>query len=334
MLWDPDPLPRDLARPPTAPGRDRARRRRHGGRRRRNPSAWVHSTAIRSEPTDGRGPRRGPTRTPGREPAPPEVYKMAGITDPRRRARLRRDLRPVLLVMSRCGWEKPRASPAEGEGWKMVDDGKAPSMQGDMPIKPLRRCPLPSNPIGGVRHVPVRRGGASGARHGRRPSGSRMPHKALGHAYGRRARSSSRCGSVGSDPPQVSDDDYLKLRDQGLQSSPGGIPGDGASAPSPAASTPEGPRRLSPRTSLDDEGKALAEEGWGSGSRYVPPRRGPSERGLGHRWSPIPERDFGRVDVLVNNAGIPAVQRDHRHPDRGSWRRILDVQPDRHLPRE
>jgi acetyl-CoA C-acetyltransferase len=106
------------------------------------PPAWILGTSSRSEPP----------AFPGRDPVRPQaclqcvddVYRMAGITDPRHQL----DMAELYVPFS---WHEPIWLEAHGiaepgEGWKMVDDGTT-ELDGDFPIN-CSGGVLSSNPIG------------------------------------------------------------------------------------------------------------------------------------------------------------------------------------------
>ena len=102
----------------------------------------MHGTAIRSEL--GQFPGRDPVNPQGGQDTAADVYKQAGITDPRREV----DVAECYVPFS---WYEPmwmeNLGFAElGEGWKMTESG-ATSMEGDMPIN-CSGGVLSSNPIG------------------------------------------------------------------------------------------------------------------------------------------------------------------------------------------
>jgi acetyl-CoA C-acetyltransferase len=158
----------------------------------KNPPAWIHSTAIRSEPTMGAG-RDVVNPHAGRDCAK-EVYAKAGITDPRREL----DCAEIYVPFSwyEPMWMENLGFAAEGEGWKMVDDGST-SMSGDLPINPSGGV-LSSNPIGAsgmcrFAEAALQVRGMAGEH--QVPNASR----ALGHAYGGGAQFFA-MWVVGSDP--------------------------------------------------------------------------------------------------------------------------------------
>jgi acetyl-CoA C-acetyltransferase len=158
----------------------------------KNPPAWIHSTAIRSEPTMGAG-RDVENPHAGRDCAK-EVYAKAGITDPRREL----DCAEIYVPFSwyEPMWMENLGFAAEGEGWKMVDDGST-AMSGDLPINPSGGV-LSSNPIGAsgmcrFAEAALQVRGMAGEH--QVPNASR----ALGHAYGGGAQFFA-MWVVGSDP--------------------------------------------------------------------------------------------------------------------------------------
>jgi acetyl-CoA C-acetyltransferase len=158
----------------------------------KNPPAWIHSTAIRSEPTMGAG-RDVVNPHAGRDCAK-EVYAKAGITDPRREL----DCAEIYVPFSwyEPMWMENLGFAAEGEGWKMVDDGST-SMSGDLPINPSGGV-LSSNPIGASGMCRF----AEAALQVRGMAGEhQVPNarRALGHAYGGGAQFFA-MWVVGSDP--------------------------------------------------------------------------------------------------------------------------------------
>jgi acetyl-CoA C-acetyltransferase len=106
------------------------------------PPAWVHGTAVRSEPLGMAGrdevdPRAG--RMCARD-----VYKQAGITDPRTEV-------DVVEMYVPFSWYEPMwlenlGFAAEGEGWKMVDNDVT-TLEGELPVD-VSGGVLSSNPIG------------------------------------------------------------------------------------------------------------------------------------------------------------------------------------------
>ena len=141
------------------------------------PPAWVHGTAMRSEPTMFAG-RDEVNPVAGQECAR-DVYRQAGITDPRKEL----DAAEIYVPFS---WFEPmwmenlHFAPL-GEGWKMTDTG-ATSLDGDMPINPSGGV-MCSNPIGASGMLRF----AEAAMQVRGQAGEHQidgAKLALGHAYG------------------------------------------------------------------------------------------------------------------------------------------------------
>jgi acetyl-CoA C-acetyltransferase len=141
------------------------------------PPAWVHGTAMRSEPTMFAG-RDEVNPVAGQECAK-DVYKQAGITNPRKEL----DAAEIYVPFS---WFEPmwmenlHFAPL-GEGWKMTDTG-ATALDGDMPINPSGGV-MCSNPIGASGMLRF----AEAAMQVRGQAGEHQidgAKLALGHAYG------------------------------------------------------------------------------------------------------------------------------------------------------
>jgi acetyl-CoA C-acetyltransferase len=139
--------------------------------------AWVHGTAIRSEPTIGAG-RDMVNPHAGRDCAA-DVYRQAGVTDPRRDI----DCAEIYVPFS---WYEPMwlenlGFAEEGTGWKLVDDGVT-RLDGDLPIN-MSGGVLSSNPIGASGMCRF----AEAAMQVRGTAGEHQvdgARRALGHAYG------------------------------------------------------------------------------------------------------------------------------------------------------
>ena len=141
------------------------------------PPAWVKGTAFRSEPTMFAG--RDQVNPRGGQECAADVFKQAGITDPRREI-------DVVEMYVPFSWFEPMwlenlGFCGEGEGWKLVEDGVT-QMDGDLPVN-CSGGVLSSNPIGasgmlrfGEAAMQVR--GQCGEH---QIDGART---ALGHAYG------------------------------------------------------------------------------------------------------------------------------------------------------
>ena len=141
------------------------------------PPAWVHATAMRSEPTSFAG-RDQVNPLAGRECAK-DLYRKAGISNPRQEI----DAAEIYVPFS---WFEPMwmenlgFAPA-GEGWKMTYEG-ATALDGDLPVNPSGGV-LSSNPIGAsgllrFAEAALRVRGQAGEH---QVDGARL---ALGHAYG------------------------------------------------------------------------------------------------------------------------------------------------------
>ncbi len=142
------------------------------------PAAWIHGSAMRSEPTMFAGRDQVNPRA-GRDCAA-QVYAEAGIGDPR--ADL--DCAEVYVPFS---WYEPMwlenlGFCAEGEGWKLTEAG-ATAFDGDIPWNPSGGV-LSSNPIGASGMI--RFGEAAQQARGRAGGHQVEPRsgRVLGHAYG------------------------------------------------------------------------------------------------------------------------------------------------------
>jgi acetyl-CoA C-acetyltransferase len=141
------------------------------------PPAWVHGTAMRSEPTLFSG--RDQVNPKAGKDCAADVYRQAGITDPRRQF----DLAEVYVPFS---WYEPMwlenlGFADEGTGWKLTDDGST-ELTGDIPWNPSGGV-LSTNPIGAsgmlrFLEAALQVRGQAGAH---QVDGARL---ALGHAYG------------------------------------------------------------------------------------------------------------------------------------------------------
>ena len=113
-----------------------------GARRASKPAAWIDALAVRSEL--GQFPGRNPVRPQAGVECAHDVYRQAGITDPRREI----DMAELYVPFS---WYEPMwleghdiAGP--GEGWKMVDSGET-DIDGAFPVNPSGGV-LSTNAIG------------------------------------------------------------------------------------------------------------------------------------------------------------------------------------------
>ena len=139
---------------------------------RRRLRAWCSATRTRAAAVDrtrpgSTAPRCAPSRPcppaatrSTRRPAAtarPTLYKQAGITDPRERDRLRRDLRAVLVVRADVAGE-PRLRRARATAGSSPRTARPRSTATCRSTCPAACCR--SNPIGASGHAPLRRGGA------------------------------------------------------------------------------------------------------------------------------------------------------------------------------
>jgi acetyl-CoA C-acetyltransferase len=106
------------------------------------PPAWIHALAVRSEL--GQFPGRNPVRPQAGVECAHDVYRQAGITDPRKQI----DMAELYVPFS---WYEPMwleghdiAGP--GDGWKMVDSGET-DLGGAFPVNPSGGV-LSTNAIG------------------------------------------------------------------------------------------------------------------------------------------------------------------------------------------
>ena len=141
------------------------------------PVAWIHGTAVRSEPTMGAGRDRVNPHA-GRDCAK-AVYAEAGITDPLRQI----DCAEIYVPFSwfEPMWLENLGFAEEGTGWKMVHDGST-ELGGQLPIN-MSGGVLSSNPIGAsgmLRFLEVANQ-VRGTAGEHQVDGART---ALGHAYG------------------------------------------------------------------------------------------------------------------------------------------------------
>jgi acetyl-CoA C-acetyltransferase len=141
------------------------------------PPAWVHATAMRSEPTMSAD--RDPVLPRASEQCAQALYAQAGITDPRREI----DCAEIYVPFSwfEPMWLESLGFAGEGEGWKLVEDGVT-ALDGDMPVN-MSGGVLSSNPIGASGMLRF----AEAAMQVRGQAGEHQidgARRALGHAYG------------------------------------------------------------------------------------------------------------------------------------------------------
>ena len=142
------------------------------------PPAWVHGTAMRSEPTMFAG-RNQVNPQAGRACAK-DVFNQAGITNPRKEL----DCAEVYVPFS---WYEPMwlenlGFCDEGDGWKLTDSGATALDGGDIPWN-CSGGVLSSNPIGASGMLRF----LEAALQVRNMAGEHQvegAHRALGHAYG------------------------------------------------------------------------------------------------------------------------------------------------------
>jgi acetyl-CoA C-acetyltransferase len=142
-----------------------------------NKPAWIHGTAIRSEPL-GMAGRDEVNPRAGRDCAA-DLYNQAGITDPRAQI----DLAEIYVPFS---WYEPMwlenlGFAPEGTGWQLTDKGVT-ALDGDLPINPSGGV-LSSNPIGasGMLRFAEAAMQVRGQAGEHQVDGAKL---ALGHAYG------------------------------------------------------------------------------------------------------------------------------------------------------
>jgi acetyl-CoA C-acetyltransferase len=142
-----------------------------------HPPAWVHGTAMRSEPTMSAD--RDPVLPRAGSECAASVFKQAGITDPRREI----DCVEMYVPFSwfEPMWLENLGFAGPGEGWKMVEDGVT-ALDGDLPVN-MSGGVLSSNPIGAsgmlrFAEAAMQVRGQAGAH---QVEGAKL---ALGHAYG------------------------------------------------------------------------------------------------------------------------------------------------------
>jgi acetyl-CoA C-acetyltransferase len=106
------------------------------------PPAWILGSSVRSEPSSF--PGRDPVMSEAAALCADDVYRQAGITDPRRQF----DCAELYVPFS---WYEPMWLEAHhiaepGEGWKMVESGET-ALDGAFPVN-MSGGVLSSNPIG------------------------------------------------------------------------------------------------------------------------------------------------------------------------------------------
>lgn len=148
-----------------------------GGKKAAKPPAWVRGTAVRSEL--GFFPGRDPVNPRGGQDCAKDVYRQAGISDPRRELDMIECYVPFSwyepMWMENLGIVGPR------EGWQLTESG-ATTMEGDIPVN-CSGGVLSSNPIGasGMLRFAEAALQVRGLAGEHQVDGARL---ALGHAYG------------------------------------------------------------------------------------------------------------------------------------------------------
>lgn len=175
MLWDP------IRYDETCPSSDGACAVVLGdedaAERRRDPVAWVHATAMRTEPTTFAGRDQVNPRA-GREAAT-ALWRQAGITDPLSEV----DVAEIYVPFSwfEPMWLENLGFVPPGQGWKLTDAGDT-AIGGRLPVNPSGGV-LSSNPIGasGLLRFAEAAMQVTGKAGKHQVDGART---ALGHAYG------------------------------------------------------------------------------------------------------------------------------------------------------
>jgi acetyl-CoA C-acetyltransferase len=146
-------------------------------RRAPRPPAWIHATAMRTEPTMFAG--RDQVNPQAGKDCARELYRKAGIRDPRREI----DCAEIYVPFSwfEPMWMENLGFAEEGLGWKMTYDG-ATALDGDLPVN-MSGGVLSTNPIGasGMLRFGEAAQQVRGLAGGHQVEGAR---RALGHAYG------------------------------------------------------------------------------------------------------------------------------------------------------
>jgi acetyl-CoA C-acetyltransferase len=140
-------------------------------------AAWIHATAMRTEPTTFAG-RDQVNPQAGRDAAA-ALWKQAGITDPMSQV----DTAEIYVPFSwfEPMWLENLGFAAEGEGWKVTEAGET-ALGGQLPVNPSGGV-LSSNPIGasGMLRFSEAAKQVMGRAGDYQVDGARI---ALGHAYG------------------------------------------------------------------------------------------------------------------------------------------------------
>jgi acetyl-CoA C-acetyltransferase len=146
-------------------------------RRAPRPAAWIHATAMRTEPTQFAG--RDQVNPQAGMDCARELYQKAGITRPREEL----DCAEIYVPFSwfEPMWMENLFFAPTGEGWRMTYDG-ATALGGDLPVN-MSGGVLSSNPIGasGMLRMAEVANQVRGLAGEHQVAGAR---RALGHAYG------------------------------------------------------------------------------------------------------------------------------------------------------
>jgi acetyl-CoA C-acetyltransferase len=141
------------------------------------PPAWVHATAMRTEPTQFAG--RDQVNPQAGKDCARELYARAGISDPRREI----DCAEIYVPFSwfEPMWMENLGFAPEREGWRMTYDGVT-ALGGDLPVN-MSGGVLSTNPIGasGMLRFAEAANQVRGLAGAHQVEGAR---RALGHAYG------------------------------------------------------------------------------------------------------------------------------------------------------
>ena len=148
--------------------------------------AWVHATAMRSEPTMFAG--RDQVNPLAARMNAKDLYAKAGITNPRKEI----DCAEIYVPFSwfEAMWMENLGFAEEGQGWKMVYEG-ATALDGDMPVN-MSGGVLSSNAIGASGMIRY----AEAAMQVRGQAGEHQvdgARKTMGHAYGGGSQYFSMC---------------------------------------------------------------------------------------------------------------------------------------------
>ena len=174
MLWDPI---RYLETCPSSDGACALVLSDEAGARRATRPAWVHATAMRTEPTQFAG--RDQVNPQAGKDCAKDLYAKAGISNPRREI----DCAEVYVPFSwfEPMWMENLGFAPEGEGWRMTYDGVT-ALDGELPVN-MSGGVLSSNPIGasGMLRFAEAANQVRGMAGEHQVDGAR---KALGHAYG------------------------------------------------------------------------------------------------------------------------------------------------------